>query len=193
MLSNTKPSTSCHLKAPSVIPFFCRCHPHTPGPGLPRVTQVATQATPLGLFLVLSDRTHLGVALLCTLVTLFFVTKQPVCSGVPLKQYDVLGSLGPLMHWNGPNDRLIRGSGQDWLIKKKRPTIRVTALSGIRTRAPFVCQSRKNMLREANCKRQKPSEEGEVISLYFKIEVGDHIHFLLNFRQNFHQFWRKFW
>ena len=24
-------------------------------------------------------------------------------------------------------------------------------------------------------------------------EVGDHIHFLLNFRQNFHQFWRKFW
>ena len=25
------------------------------------------------------------------------------------------------------------------------------------------------------------------------IEVGDHIHFLLNFRQNFHQFLRKFW
>ena len=74
------------------------------------------------------------------------------------------------MHWNGPNDSLIRGSGQDWLIKKKRSlTIRVTALSGIRTRAPFVCQSRKNFLREANCKRQKQREEDEVISLYFNI------------------------
>ena len=116
--------------------------------------------------------------LLIHFIFLFFEREKKLtfggcdCSWVALIQYDrpdVLRSLEPLMHWNGPNDRLIRGSGQDWLIKKKRSTIRVTALSGIRTRAPFVCQSRKNLLREANCKRQKQREEDEVISLYFNI------------------------
>ena len=37
------------------------------------------------------------------------------------------------------------------------------------------------------------SDHRQFISTHARMEVGDHIHFLLNFRQIFHQFWWKFW